>query len=268
MGASPDALDTFLAMAGPLILGGGLLLVRLVALLAFVPGFASGTLPVAARAVFAVVLTLIVDLALGPVAVDPPAGPLILALRDGREVLIGGAMSLALRLLLAAVESAGVLASSTMGLAMNVMVDPRTGDQTMPLGTLLGICATLIFVALDGHHLVLVTFVEHARRFPVGEATLAVPSLGVLAEAVSHLLRSAVLLAAPVLGITLVLNVAIAFVSRVVPSVNLFGIGLGLLLLGGFVALGMQGDAVTHYLDQELGELPRRMVELAGTPRG
>ena len=53
--------------------------------------------------------------------------------------------------------------------------------------------------------------------------------------------------------------------TRAVPSVNLFGIGLGMLLLAGFMALGTQGEAIVAHMQQAVDELPQRMVELSGT---
>ena len=71
-------------------------------------------------------------------------------------------------------------------------------------------------------------------------------------------------LAAPAVVTTLILNVALAFITRVVPTANLFGIGLGAMLLCGLLALSSQSDAVVILMGEGVEALPRRMMELTG----
>ena len=147
------------------------------------------------------------------------------------------------------------------------MVDPTSGDQSLPLGSLFGIAAALLFVVMGGHHIVILTLFEHASYLPVGELTLAVPDAAVIADLGGQMAVSALELAAPAIVVALILNIALAFVSRAVPAVNIFGIGLSVLLLGGLLALGMEGQGLQLYVGQSLDELPSQMVELAGEPR-
>jgi len=213
-----------------------------------------------------VAMAIAIDLALGGVRVDSDVQLLTLAAMAGREVIIGSAMGLSLRLLLAAFEAAGVIAGTSMGLSLNIFVDPTTGDESMPMGALLGLVATLIFLALGGDHIVIETFFAHMNALPVGSLNLVLPSPETLAIEASLMMTHALLLAAPVVGVTLSLNIALAFVSRVVPAVNLFGIGLSLLIIGGYIALGLSGDASVVHLDEAMRELPRRMIHMVGEP--
>ena len=122
----------------------------------------------------------------------------------------------------------------------------------------------MIFVAMDGHHIVFVALFEHAERFPVGEIQLATVSLSAIAGAASELARTALMLAAPVVVVSLMVNMGLAFVSRVVPSVNLFGIGLSILLIAGLLALTGEGRALVQLVELRLQDLPERMVEMTG----
>ncbi len=252
--------DVFVPYIFPL----GLIFTRLVTLLAMVPGFAQGTLPVRFRLMISLLLACTLDLSMGMLTIPFPDSGLTLLLTVTREVLIGSGMGLALRMMLAAVEAAGAVAGINMGLSLNVLIDPTSGEETMTLGSLMGLCAALMFVALDGHHLIVEGLYHHFREFPVGETTYFGPTVSMIADAGSSLCTTAFVLASPVVVVTLLINLALALVSRVVPSVNLFGIGLGLLTLTGLMSLAFEGQAVELYIRQAVDELPFQMWRMSG----
>ncbi|MGM0577174.1 MAG: flagellar biosynthetic protein FliR [Myxococcota bacterium] len=256
----------YLDLATPWLLGGLLIAARVAAVTVWLPGLTSTSAPPRVRLMATLVFAVILDLGLGGVAVALPTSPLALGLMVLREVLIGAAMGLAIRILLAGIETAGSLAGISMGLSLNVFVDPTSGNQSLPLGSLLGLGAALVFVAMDGHRLVLWTLFEHLQHFPVGVIAWTPPSPATIARLGGDLATTALQLAAPVMAITLVLNIALAFVSRAMPSVNLFGIGLSMLIVGGLLAMAMFGEAVVHHVDHGLEDLPADMVDLAGSP--
>ena len=112
--------------------------------------------------------------------------------------------------------------------------------------------------------MVIQTFFAHLKEFPVGEAKVYFPSITTIASAGVDLFSTAFLLASPAIVITLAINIGLAFVMRVVPSVNIFGIGLSLLIMGGFLVLAFEGDAVIQVIDQAVETLPEDMVEMTG----
>jgi flagellar biosynthetic protein FliR len=83
-------------------------------------------------------------------------------------------------------------------------------------------------------------------------------------EISSRICVTAVILASPVLVVTLLLNVALALISRVVPSVNLFGIGLGLLTFTGMVSLAFEGEAILVFVQRSIETLPSDMWNMSG----
>jgi len=245
------------------VLGGLLILTRLAVLLTAVPGVSAGTLPARVRLLLALALTLVLDLALGPVFIAPPGDLVTLALLLAREALLGGGMALALRMVISAVEAAGSVASISMALSMNLFVDPRTGEQTLSLGALMGLTAGLVFTAVGGHRVVLQTLFAHLQAYPVGVEQLTLPTAWDLAQALVEFTRTALLLAAPVVVSSLVVYIALALISRVVPQMNLFGIGLGLVIMAGLLALSMEGEAVQVAVTRGVEALPAHMVHLS-----
>lgn len=245
------------------LLGGLLILTRLAVLLTAVPGVSAGTLPARTRLLLAGALAVVMDLALGPVFVAPPDSLVAPALLLAREALLGGGMALALRMVISAVEAAGSVAGISMALSMNLFVDPHTGERTLSLGALMGITAGLVFTAVGGHRVVLQALFAHLQAYPVGVEELALPTATGLAQALVAFTRTALLLAAPVVVSSLVVYIALALISRVVPQMNLFGIGLGMVIMAGLLALSMEGEAVQVAVTRGVDALPAQMVHLS-----
>ena len=134
-------------LVAPYVLGLVLMIIRLAMASMFMPGLSNGRVPARVRlfvvAAFAVVMTLGLDAP--PLAF--PENPLRLLILVFREVAIGAGIGFAVRLVVLAAELSGSMAGISIGLSLNVMVDPSTGDQSVSLGSLLSIGAMLVFVA-------------------------------------------------------------------------------------------------------------------------
>lgn len=255
------------ALTAPWIYGGGLLLLRVAALTWLVPSLGGERLPIRIRLTVVLAIVLVVDLGLGGIAVPVPDDALTLGLTALRELLVGGGLGLAVRLVFAALESAGAIAGISMALSLNTQIDPSSGEESTSLGALFGVTGALVFLAMDGHHVVVRALVAHAEAFPVGVLDYAPPSASRVAEALGELSLTALVLAAPAVVATLLVNLALAFVARLVPSMNLFAVGLGLLILSGLASLAFEGDAIVRAVDEATLDLPRAMESWSGTAR-
>jgi len=264
----PDDITPIMEAFSPLLLGTFLVLVRLGSMVYWLPGLASGSAPMRVRSTIVLIFTVVICMGHGGIFIEMPQQPLLIGIYMAREVVIGAGMGMGIRLLLTTMEVAGSLAGISMGLSMNVFVDPASGDQSLSLGGLLGVTAALLFVTLDGHRIVLMTMFEHLEHFPVGVLELQVAGPETIARAGGRMITQALQLAAPAVVTTLILNVALAFITRVVPTANLFGIGLGAMILCGLLALSSQSDAIVLLMGEGIEALPGHMVELSGAYGG
>ena len=123
-----EDITPLLEALSPLILGTFLVLVRLGSMVYWLPGLASGSVPMRVRSSIVLVFTVVICMGHGGIFVEMPEQPLLIGIMMSREVVIGAAMGMAIRLLLSTMEVAGSLAGISMGLSMNVFVDPASGD--------------------------------------------------------------------------------------------------------------------------------------------
>lgn len=211
-------------------------LARILALLGAAPVLGQTRIPARLR----VGLGIAIAVAIAPVMPPPPqvpigsaAGLLLLA----TQIVIGVAMGLALRLVFAAVEMAGDLIGMQMGLGFALMYDPVNAQQTPVLGRFLGVLASLVFLSLNGHLLVISTLADSFRLLPISVEPLPGSLFGILAQHGAIIFGAALRLAFPLLVTLLIVNMALGALTRAAPQLNIFAVGFPITLGLGFCAL-------------------------------
>jgi flagellar biosynthetic protein FliR len=211
-------------------------LARILAVLSSAPPFNNPAMTTRVRLAFGLVITIGITPALPPMpAIDPAsaAGLLLLA----QQMLIGFAMGFAMRLVFSAVDMAGSLISLQMGLGFASSYDPQTAGQTGVVSEFLGLLALLVFMAINGHLMIIATLTHSFTAIPVSGAGLAVNSWWTLARSGAIIFSSGLLLALPVVVALLITNLALAVLSRAAPQLNLMAIGFPLTIALGFAGL-------------------------------
>jgi flagellar biosynthetic protein FliR len=155
-----------------------------------------------------------------------------------QEALIGLSMGWLAHICLAAVPLAGQLVGYQMSFGIANVVDPLGQHQMSVIATFLNLIALWLFLALDGHHLVLAAIFKSFQWVPPGAGWFheGMGQLGI--EGGRHLFWSAFLLAAPVMLVLLFVKMGLGVVARAVPQMNVFIVALPLQIGVGLVALG------------------------------
>ena len=215
-------------------------LARILALLAAAPPFNNAALSGQIRLIIGLAVTLAVAPAL-PAAtnIDPASGTGLLIL--AQQMLVGLAMGFALRLVFAAIDMAGTLIGTQIGLGFATAYDPQGTSQTPVVSEFVGILALLIFLAIDGHLMIIATLMQSFAAIPIDVSATAHGldpiSWRNLAAAGGTVFSSGVFLALPLLVTLLIVNVALGVLGRVAPQLNLIVIGFPVTIALGFAAL-------------------------------
>jgi flagellar biosynthesis protein FliR len=219
-----------------------LLWTRLGALFAFSPLVTAAKVPT----VFVVLLTLVLagtlTAALGARTAMPLNVP-ALALAILMEVAIGALLGVALQCAFAAFSLAGHVLDVQMGFGMGSIYDPVTQSNTPVLSTALSLFGVALFFAVDGHHALLRGVAYSVTAWPPGH----VPRIGSALDVVrpfGALFTTGVLIAAPVLFALLLAEVALGVLSRVLPQMNVFFVGIPAKILLGLGALALLMPAI------------------------
>ena len=232
--------------------------VRMLALVSTAPIFAEATVPRRTKVVLALLLAVVVAPTLGDppaVALVSPAGFWILV----QQIVIGAAMGFSMRMVFAAVQAAGEYAGLQMGLSFASFFDPTSGGNTMVIARLLNVMAMLIFLAVDGHLMLLMVLAESFHVLPIADAPLAAGGWFVLAAAGSSRFASGLMLALPLLATLLSLELAMGILNRVSPQFSIFAVGFPITLLAGIAMLQLLMPYLAPFLE------PRFAAGFSGT---
>ncbi len=214
-----------------------LIFVRVGAALMLMPGFSEPYIFSRSRLLFALLLSLVLA---GPVTPHLPelpvhAGQLILLI--GKEALLGLFIGGATRIMFATLHVAGSTIAVQSGLATASVFDPTQSSQgTLPGNFLTTVAMVLLFVT-DGHHMLLRGLVEsydHLRAgagLPIGDMAAFITCI------VQKAFNLGIQIAAPLLLVGLLTNLAMGVLNRLMPSFQVFFIALPLQLLLAFATL-------------------------------
>ncbi len=212
-------------------------LTRILGLISAAPVFSHNSIPITSKIGLGVILAIIVGPILPSIPVVNPAslaGILILT----QQLIIGLAMGFAMRIVFMAVDMAGTIAGMTMGLGFASFFDPQTQGQSVAISRFLTILTTLIFLAINGHLILIEALVESFSTLPIamslnGHAFLQLANWGGI------IFSAGVQLAMPMVAALLITNVALGILTRSAPQLNLFGIGFPITLGIGFAVLAV-----------------------------
>lgn len=220
---------------------------RILAMFSAAPVLGDGSVPLVARVLVSLVLSVVMLPVAGPVAsIDPLSLHAVVATIE--QAVIGGVMGLALHFTTAVIMALGYMVSSQMGLSMAVMNDPMSGVSSDVVSSILAILGILVFFSIDGHLLLTQVVGASFQLWPVGSG-IRTPALLGVALNVSWVFSAALLLALPVVFATMVVQIGFGFMSRVAPTLNLFALGFSVVTIFGiFMLIQLVPFLPEHYL--------------------
>ena len=154
------------------------------------------------------------------------------------EMAIGLIFGLAATLIFAGVQLGGQMMDHQIGFALANVIDPVTQQQQSILSQFYFLFAILIFLTSRGHHVLLRGVVDSFHLIPLGGLVLQESWTSLVTiDLAGSMFIIAVRLAAPVVVALLLASVAMGFMARTVPEMNIFIIGFALRIFIGIVVM-------------------------------
>src|SRR6185503_533527 len=162
-------------------------------------------------------------------------GPVLMMF--GQELLVGAVLGLIARLTIAALQIAGAVVAQQVGLGFVTAVDPTQGQQGVIVGNFLAVLGITLIFATDLHHLLIAALNDSYILFKPGDVPIIGDVASLLAQTVTSAFRVGVQLAAPFLVFGLLFNLGLGVLSRLMPQMQVFFVGMPLSILIGFIIL-------------------------------
>ncbi len=234
-------------------------LVRILAVFSVAPVLGNAGVPGRVRIGLGVLVTLMVAPALPALPQLNPGTGIGLAI-VAEQIIIGLAIGFAMRLIFAAIDLAGALIDLQMGLGFAAYYDPQMPSSSTLTSQLFGILATLIFLALNGHLLLVSVMVESFHWLPIAATPMGAGLLQTLVSLGAKVFSVAVLLALPMIAAMLITNLTFGVLTRAAPQLNVIAIGFPLTVSVGLIVLVLTlpavGALISRLLIDWVGALP------------
>lgn len=211
----------------------------------FGAGHAPATLRVGLTVLFALILAPVVTL---PATLSAGAITLVVI----REVAIGLALSLAIRIFVAAGEFAGHFAGYQIGLSLGSLIDPLTGVRNNVLAVLYANVVIVVCFVSNAHHALLRALVDSYGALPVGLGAVGDSLASSVATVLGLVFVIGVRMAAPVIIVLLVVELALGLLARVAPSLNVMTAGAPVRVIAGLLVIAASLGAVPGLIGRYL----------------
>jgi flagellar biosynthesis protein FliR len=215
-----------------------ILFIRVLGILASSPVFGHRAFVNQAKVGFALVLSIALY----------PAVPITLAATTDlfpfvfvviKELMLGVMVGFVARLVFIAVQFAGEVIGIDIGFGVVNIIDPLSAERISIIGTFKNLLAILIFLIIDGHHVILNAMAASFDMVPLGGVQFTHMLTQGLVSMTSGVFVMAVKMSAPVITALFLTSLALGITARTVPQMNVFivgfplkiGIGMGMLLI-------------------------------------
>lgn len=186
------------------------------------PGIGEAYVSARVRLLFALLVSLVL---LPPMQASLPPAPdspwVLLKLLTG-EVIIGVFLGGLARLLLMALHTAGMMISAQSSLSGAMLFDPSQSSQGSMFGLFMSTLAIVMIFITDLHHVMLRAFADSYTLFSPGEYAPPGDVARYYAQLLGKSFALAFKLSAPVLVVTLMLQLGSGILARLMPAMQVF----------------------------------------------
>ncbi len=146
---------------------------------------------------------------------------------------------------------AGQLVDYQIGFSMVSVLDPTSNMQIPVTGNILYLGASAIFVVTGAYHVVLDAILESYTLLPIGTANILGNErvTAHLLELVYNFFELSMLIAIPVVGTVILVDIAMGLLVKAVPQMNVFVVGAPIKLLVGLVVFTLVLPNLTQVFD-------------------
>lgn len=216
-----------------------LVMFRTGALIMTVPAFGHVAIPRMLRLFFIIIVSVLLfpSSFVSTIAIPPTMLQLTIVIIS--ELAVGFVMGFTVILIFAAVQFAGHIVGLQMGLAVANVIDPMGAGQISIIAEFYYMLSLLMFLLVNGHHMVIYALVKCFEMVPVGGAVFGAGLETLFVRLTFMVFVIGIKLSAPVIVALYLTNLVLGIIARTVPQMNVFIVGFPLAIAVGFAMIGV-----------------------------
>lgn len=229
------------------------------------PIFGSRNFPVYAKAGLALLISYIIFPLVYSAKAVIPDQMLAYAFMVISELLIGLLIGYISTFVFSAVQMAGQLLDMQIGFGIVNVIDPQFGQQIPLVGNFKYILALLVFLASNGHHVLLSALFDSFKMIPVTGVVFNTHIVELVVDMMFTLFITALKISLPILSALLLTDMALGILAKTMPQMNIFIVGIpGKIIIGLFV-LALAMPVYIAFLEVGFNGMYRDIYRLLGS---
>jgi flagellar biosynthetic protein FliR len=242
---------------------------RITGIFVIAPVFGSKTIPARIRVLLALGLSLCVYPML--LNVGRPSAALIQPVLDhgislwsmggavAMELMLGVVIGYGATLPIMGLQIAGNIADQQMGMGLGSIFNPELSEQGGIVSEFFFIIAMMVFVVIGGHRVLLTTLVGSFNDVPLGGFTVDGRTLDLIVALLASMFDLGMRVAAPLLCLVFLESVAMGFIARTVPQMNIMSVGFPMRIMAGGSLLMVSTATIAHVYGDEVRHALRQL---------
>ena len=230
-------------------------------LVTLMPVFSGKSVPMQLRVAIAAFLGF-AGAAMVKVPVAVPTELIGLILSTIHEMLIGLLMGLAVRMIFFAVEMAGQMLSTEIGLSVSSQIDPISQNNSTVVGSALFMFASLLFLISGSHHECILAFVRSFELVPPGAGAFHRGAGELFVQTTGSIFLQALQMTAPLMAMNFVVTLSFAVLSKAAPGVNAFAESFAVRITAGLTLLALSLGLTAQLVLSQLRQSPELMLRM------
>ncbi len=154
-----------------------------------------------------------------------------------KEFIVGLSIGYVAYMVFSAIYMAGQLIDMQVGFGMVSVLDPLSNIQVPVTSNFYYMMTMLVFMAVNGHHVLIRSLYESYSRIPLGGAVFNTNMLNGMIKIFGDMLVIGFKVSAPIIAAILLVDIALGVISRTMPQLNIFVVGMPLKIVVGILVM-------------------------------
>ena len=216
----------FITYSAQNVYGFSLVLIRLSGLCVVAPIYGGEQVPRLVRALFALVFTIVIYPALDLSFSTLPSSPVEYLIIVLKELVLGLIIGFLATAIFFGFQMGGRYISIHMGMSMGRTLDPFSNQQTTVIGQIFNFVVIGVFLVLNAHHFILEAIYESFVLIPPATVVFTTVIFDHAIKTFNVVVWTSLKIALPTMAALFSINLVFAFISRLVPRMNVFILSL------------------------------------------
>jgi flagellar biosynthetic protein FliR len=241
-------------------------LMRVGGLFMIIPIFGDSTIPPMVK----IFLSFTINMVVFPIAAARGLGPAMAAANSDfgitvlivKEAVVGLTLGFVAKIFFDGLTFAFGHIGNQMGFNMASAYDHHTEANMPVISHMIMIFATMLFLALNGHHMFLKALVQSYQVVPIGGLVISKSLVGYVLETSAQVFWIAAKLSAPMALMIFLINCAFGIVAKAVPQINVFVVSFTINILAGFLVISLSLPVFGTNMAEVFQQMAQRMDNL------